>query len=57
MNRKKSDIEIYVEKKIKENPSRDKISYRKLADCCLKETGQKISKSYMNNLLRNKFKF
>ena len=53
---KKSDIEEFIEKKLKANDSRDKISCRKLAKAYTEETGKKISKTYINNLLRNNFK-
>lgn len=53
---KKSNIELFVEKKLEENKAREKISCRKLSKAYFQETGNKISKTYINNLLRNKFK-
>ena len=51
--RRKNKIELFVEEKIKSNKSREQISCRKLAQLFLNETGEKISKTYINNLIRN----
>ena len=51
--RRKNKIELFVEEKIKSNKSRELISCRKLAQLFLNETGEKISKTYINNLIRN----
>jgi hypothetical protein len=53
---RKNKIEEFVENKLKENQSREKISCRKLAKLYFDETGNKISKTYINNLLRNNLK-
>lgn len=50
---KKNKIEIFIEEKIKKNKSCDKISCRKLAKLYSEETGEKISKTYLNNLMKN----
>lgn len=52
--RKKSKLELYIEERIKENKSRDKISRRKLAKLYSEETGEKVSKTYVNKILKNK---
>lgn len=56
VNARKNKVEEFIEKKLNENKSRNNISCRKLAKAYAEETGKKISKSYINNLLRNNFK-
>ena len=51
--RKKSKIELFVEDKLKNNKSREDISCRKLAQLYFDETGEKISKTTINNLIKN----
>ena len=56
LNTKKNKIEEFISKKLNDNSARNNISCRKLAKSYEEETGQKISKTYINNLLRNNFK-
>ena len=51
-----NDVGKYVLKKIQDNKSRDKITCRKLSDSYFQDTGLKVSKNYMNKILKNKLK-
>ena len=51
--KRKNKIELFVEVKIKFNKFREQISCQKLVQLFLNETGEKISKTYINNLIRN----
>lgn len=54
--RRKKKIESFIEGKLKINKSREEISCRKLAKLYTNETGEKISKTYINNIMKNNLK-
>lgn len=56
VNTKKNKIEQFIEKKLIENKSRNSFSCRKLANSFFEETGERVSKTYINNILKNNFK-
>ena len=53
---KKDKVKKFIEKKLNENKSRNNISCRELANSFTEETGEKISKTYIHNLLKSNFK-
>ena len=55
VNIEPSDVENYALKKIQENKSRDQMTCRKLAKSYQQDSGFKVSKDYMNKILKNKF--
>lgn len=48
---------IYIRDLIKSQPNRESISCRKIANKYLSDTGKKISKTKVHNILRNKLNF
>lgn len=56
INSKKDELIEWVETKINENQSRDKISSRKLSKLYYEEKGKKISKTAIHYILKNKLK-
>lgn len=55
VDRKKNEVEKYVEIKLKESKTREKLSCRKLSKSYFEDTGKSISKTYINNILKNSF--
>lgn len=53
---KENEIVKFVKTKLEQNFNLDKISCRKLSNLYYKETGKSISKTYINNILKNKLK-
>ena len=55
VDRKKDEVEKFVEIKLKESKTREKLSCRKLSKAYFEDTGKSISKTYINNILKNNF--
>ena len=53
VERKNNETEKYIEKKLKENVSKEKLSCRKSSHLYFEDKGKSISKTYINNLLNN----
>lgn len=53
---KENEIVKFVKQKLEQNNQIEKISCRKLSKLYFKETGKSISKTYINNILKNKLK-
>ena len=54
VNTKRNKVEEFI-KKLEENKTRNNISCRKLSTSYFEWTGDKISKAYIHNLLKNNF--
>ena len=57
INEPKEPIIEFIKKKISENPDRRNLSCRKLAKCYQDETGISVSKSKVNNIIKNQMGF